>query len=286
MSDLLPKIREICQIFAIKPSRTKGQNFLVNEHIYDDIVKAAEIKKEDTVLEIGPGLGFLTFKLAAKAKRVIAVELDDVLANYLQIGVSAQKTSNVEVYNEDILRFNLEKHLPAKTNYKIVANLPYNITSIFLRLFLSASHKPESLVLMLQKEVAERIVATPPDMSLLALSVQYYAEPKIIREVKAGNFWPEPKVDSAVIKLIVKNRPEMSQNSQAAEDKMFFRLAKIGFSAKRKMLKNNLAGGLKIDQKIIADILKKNNFNPLLRAEDLGLDDWLKLFAALREFMV
>lgn len=286
MSDLLPKIREICQLFEIKPSRTKGQNFLVNEHIYDDIVAAAEIKEGDTVLEIGPGLGFLTFKLAAKAKRVIAVELDDVLANYLQIGVSAQKTSNVEVFNEDILRFNLESHLPAKTNYKIVANLPYNITSIFLRLFLSSPHKPESLVLMLQKEVAERIVATPPDMSLLALSVQYYAEPKIIREVKAGNFWPEPKVDSAVIKLTVKKQPEMAQSSQASEDKMFFRLAKIGFSAKRKMLKNNLAGGLKIDQKIIADILKKNKFNPLLRAEDLGLEDWLKLFAALREFMV
>ncbi len=286
MSDLLPKIREICKLFEIKPSRTKGQNFLVNERIYDDIVNASDLKKEDTVLEIGPGLGFLTFKLAQKVKRVIAVELDDQLASYLQIGIDAQGIENVEIFNEDILRFNLEKNLARTTNYKIVANLPYNITSFFLRLFLTATHKPTSLVLMLQKEVAERIVATPPDMSLLALSVQYYAEVKIIREVKAGNFWPEPKVDSAIIRLDLKQDRKTGGIEQAREEKLFFRLVKIGFSAKRKMIKNNLAGGLKVDQKIIANILLKNKFDPLLRAEDLSLEDWLKLFAALREFMV
>jgi len=286
MSDLLPQIREICRLFEIKPSRSKGQNFLVNERIYDDIVSAAEITNTDTVLEIGPGLGFLTFKLAQKAKEIMAVELDDQLAAYLQTGIDAQDIENVKIFNEDVLRFNLDKHLAPESPYKIVANLPYNITSIFLRLFLSSRHKPESLVLMLQKEVAERIVATPPDMSLLALSVQYYAEAKIIREVKAGNFWPEPKVDSAIIKLIVKPNSNLSVVEQVAEDKLFFRLAKIGFSAKRKMLKNNLSGGLKIEQKIIVNILEKNKFNPLLRAEDLSLEDWLKLFAALREFMV
>ncbi len=286
MSDLLPKIREICKLFAIKPVRAKGQNFLVNERVYDDIVKAADLDGEDTVLEIGPGLGFLTFKLAKKVKRVLAVELDDKLANYLQIGIDAQGIENVEIFNEDILRFNLEAHLPAENKYKIVANLPYNITSFFLRLFLSSSHKPESFILMLQKEVAQRIIATPPEMSLLALSVQYYAEAEIIREVKAGNFWPEPQVDSAIIKLEVKNKNYPGISRPIIEDKLFFRLAKIGFSAKRKMLKNNLAGGLKIPQKTVAEILLKNKFNPLARAEDLTLDDWLKLFAALREFMV
>jgi 16S rRNA (adenine1518-N6/adenine1519-N6)-dimethyltransferase len=292
MSDLLPEIREICRLFEIKPARSKGQNFLINEHIYDDIVKAATLEASDTVLEIGPGLGFLTFKLAQKVKRVIAVELDDKLATYLQMGIDAQAIKNVEIINEDILRFNLNAHFAAPEKYKIVANLPYNISSIFLRTFLTAEHKPESLVLMLQKEVAERIVAKPPEMSLLALSVQYYAEAEIIREVKAGNFWPEPKVDSAIIRISL--RPDklnklgsvVDRQEQILSDKLFFRLAKIGFSAKRKMLKNNLAGGLKIDQKIVADILLKNKFNPLLRAEDLNLDDWLKLFAALREFMV
>ena len=286
MPDLLPKIREICQLFEIKPSRTKGQNFLVNEGIYDDIVKVADLSSEETVLEVGPGLGFLTFKIAQKVKRVLAVELDDKLANYLQVGIDAQGIENVQVFNEDILRFNLVAKLEEGEKYKIVANLPYNITSIFLRLFLSSRHKPESLVLMLQKEVAERIAAEPPQMSLLALSVQYYAQAKIIRTVKAGNFWPEPKVDSAVIKLSLKEQVQLSQDSQEKEDKLFFRLAKIGFSAKRKMLKNNLAGGLKIDQKTIASILSQNKFKPQCRAEDLSLADWLKLFAALRDFML
>ena len=292
MADLLPEIREICRLFEIKPARSKGQNFLINERIYEDIVAAADLKTDDTVLEIGPGLGFLTLKLAKKVKRVIAVELDDKLANYLQMGIDAQNIENVEIVNEDILRFNLETQLTPQEKYKIVANLPYNISSIFLRTFLTSLRKPESFVLMLQKEVAERIIATPPDMSLLALSVQYYADAVIIREVKAGNFWPEPKVDSAIIKLTVKSEKiveskEISNNKTSVlEDKLFFRLAKMGFSAKRKMLKNNLAGGLKMEQKNIAEILVKNKFNPLVRAEDLNLDDWLKLFAALREFMV
>lgn len=286
MSDLLPQIREICRLFEIKPARSKGQNFLINERIYDEIVSTAELSEADTVIEIGPGLGFLTFKIAQKVKRLLAVELDDQLANYLQIGIDAQDINNVEIINEDILKFNLDANIDPKSKYKIVANLPYNISSIFLRLFLSGKHKPETMVLMLQKEVCERIVATPPEMSLLALSVQYYAEAEIIREVKAGNFWPEPKVDSALIKLTIKKEARLQGKDQAAEDKLFFRLAKMGFSAKRKMLKNNLAGGLKIEQKIILDILTKNKFNPLLRAEDLKLEDWLKLFAALRQFMV
>lgn len=286
MSNLLSEIREICRIFEIKPTRSKGQNFLVNEKIYDDIIKAADLSSKETILEIGPGLGFLTLKLAKKVKRVIAVELDDQLASYLQLGINAKDLDNVEIVNQDILKFNLGAHIKSSENYKIVANLPYNITSIFLRLFLSSRHKPESFVLMLQKEVAERIVATAPDMSLLALSVQYYAEPVIIREVKAGNFWPEPKIDSAIIKISTKKQGNFSYEEQVIEDKLFFRLAKIGFSAKRKMLKNNLAGGLKIDQKIVSEIIEKNKFNPLTRAEDLSLEEWLKLFAALRQFML
>lgn len=286
MSNLLPEIREICRLLEISPARSKGQNFLTNEKIYEDIVAAAEIGPEDTVLEIGPGLGFLTLKLAAKAKRVIAVELDDKLAEYLKMGIAAANIENIEVYNEDILKFNLNKHLEEGCSYKVVANLPYNITSVFLRLFLSQVHRPESLVLMLQKEVAERIIASAPDMNLLALSVQYYANPKIVREVKAGNFWPEPKVDSAVIKLSVYPSNQKSSAGRIIEDKIFFRLAKMGFSAKRKMLKNNLAGGLKIDQKIIIDTLVNNKFNPAVRAEDLSLDDWRKLFAALRAFVL
>ena len=279
MDNLLAKTREICRLFEIKPARSKGQNFLINEKIYDDIIKAADLKTDDVVLEVGPGLGFLTAKLASRVKKVIAVELDDQLANYLQTGIKSQDIENVQVINEDILRFNV--NLLKDQSYKIVANLPYNITSIFLRQFLEAEHHPEALILMLQKEVAQRINATPPDMSILAVAVQYYAMPQIIRTVKAGNFWPEPEVDSAIIKITVDQKI-----LSPAETKLFFRLVKIGFSAKRKMLKNNLAGGLKIEAKIIADILTQERFDPKIRAEDLSLAQWRKLFAALAKFMV
>ena len=279
MADLLAKTREICRLFEIKPKRQKGQNFLINEKIYDDIIKAADLKESETVLEIGPGLGFLTAKLASKVKRVIAVELDDQLANYLQIGVNAQDIENIEVIRGDILKLNLVKILDEP--YKIVTNLPYNITSIFLRQFLSNANRPTSLVLMLQKEVAQRIVAAPPDMSILAVSVQYYATAEIIREVKAGNFWPEPRVDSAIIKIIVKEH-----NFSPETDKKFFQIVKVGFSAKRKMLKNNLAGGLHLAPEIIKSALVKVGFSERIRAEDLSVEDWQKLFAALAPFVV
>jgi len=282
MSDLLPKIKEICQLFKISPQRSKGQNFLITESVYDYIVKAAEIKTTDTVLEVGPGLGFLTAKLAARAQQVIAVELDDQLAEYLRTGFNLQDESNVVIVNQDILKFNLANYLPSpKTPYKVVANLPYNITSFFLRQFLSSTHRPLSLILMLQKEVAERLTAAPPDMSLLAVSVQYYARPEILKIIKAGNFWPEPKVDSALVRLTVTKK-----DSSLETDKRFFRLVKIGFSAKRKMLKNNLAAGLKIAPLQLENILKASRLDPQLRAEKLSLADWEKLFAALQDFVV
>jgi len=288
MSDLLAQTRDICRLFEIKPARSKGQNFLINEKIYDQIVEAADLQPTDTVLEIGPGLGFLTAKLAARVRKVIAVELDDKLAAYLQMGVDAQDVENVEVINADILSFTIGPHLPAaEQRYKIVANLPYNITSIFLRRFLSLAPQPELLVLMLQKEVATRIVAAPPEMSILAVSVQYYAEPEIVRTVKAGNFWPEPEVDSAIIKIRLHQAGAASAAGPGGQDdKKFFQIVRIGFSAKRKMLKNNLAAGLKLGAPILAKLLTDQGFSPKVRAEDLSVQDWRKLFAALRLFMV
>jgi len=184
------------------------------------------------------------------------------------------------------LKFDLGKYLAPTEDYKIVANLPYNITSIFLRTFLSADHKPLSLTLMLQKEVAERMVAEAPDMSLLALSVQYYSEPRIVRPVKAGNFWPEPQVDSAVIHLTLRSASIFGDDFEVTRDRSFFRLARIGFSAKRKMLKNNLAGGLKIAAAEAARRLEGAGLPPAVRAEDLSLDDWRKLFAAFFDLVV
>jgi len=286
MSDLSSQTRAICKLLDIKPARSKGQNFLINEKIYDEIIRVADLRPDDTVLEVGPGLGFLTAKLAQRVKQVIAVELDDKLADYLQVAVGSQDINNIEVINADILKFNWAEHWRSAAGasdgrYKIVANLPYNITSIFLRLFLSHAPRPELLVLMLQREVAERICAAPPDMSILAVSVQYYAEPAIVRTVKAGNFWPEPEVDSAVVKI--KARP---RDYDLAADKKFFQLVRVGFSAKRKMLKNNLAGGLEIEPAIVDKAFRQAGLSAKVRAEALSLEDWHKLFAALTPFVV
>lgn len=311
MSEILKKTREICQLLEIKPARSKGQNFLINEKIYDEIVKVAEISEEDIVLEVGPGLGFLTARLAEKARQVIAVELDDKIANYLNMAIAAQDVENIAIVNEDVLKFNLgaffqENGFEARQKYKIVANLPYNISSIFLRTFLSSRLKPESITLMLQKEVANRIIAQAPDNNLLALSVAFYGEAKIIREVKAGNFWPEPKVDSAVIKInlnqnnnwqdfLIANK--IIKTSKKKEDlileqeildleKKFFRMLKISFSAKRKMIKNNLAGGLEIKALDLEKSLVSTGISLKVRAEDLSLEDFKKLFANIYKFMI
>ena len=277
MDNLLAKTREICQMLEIKPARSKGQNFLINENIYDDIVRAADLKSDDLVLEIGPGLGFLTMKLAKLVKKVVAVELDDQLADYLQTGIKSVDISNVEIINSDILKFNLAKLNGQK--YKVVANLPYNITSIFLRQFLSGENKPEALVLMLQKEVAKRICAKPGQMSLLAVSVQFYAEPKIISYVSKNCFWPAPKVDSAIIKITPFGA---AQGKKQISRDLFFEVVKAGFSQPRKQLVNNLTtlkslNGVKLTKEQTSKWLLKNNLEPSQRAETLAVSDWINL---------
>jgi 16S rRNA (adenine1518-N6/adenine1519-N6)-dimethyltransferase len=272
--DLLEQVQEICKAHDIWPARSKGQNFLINEKVYAEIIAAANLTKTDTVLEVGPGLGILTAKLAEVAGQVIAVELDDKLAGYLQDGLKNSEVKNIQVFNENILdlNFNDAKYQVLNNKYKIVANLPYNITSVFIRKFLTSDQQPEEMVLMLQKEVAERICAQPGDMSLLALSVQFFAEPEIIAIVPKGDFWPSPQVDSAIIKIKIKK-----EKITAINEKDFFRLAKFGFSAKRKMLKNNLGGGLHISSAEAEKILAKAGLNPKARAEDLSIEDWIKI---------
>ncbi len=271
MENLLEQTKELCRLYNIKPARSKGQNFLISEEIYDEIITAADLKPDDVVLEVGPGLGFLTAKLSARVKRVIAVELDDKLAEVLKTRLQAQGVKNMEVVNQDVLETPLAPLLKGG-EFKIVANLPYNITSIFLRKFLSENeNKPELVVLMLQKEVAERICAQAGEMSLLAVSVQFYARPEIVEIVKKENFWPEPEVDSAIVKITPHPNPLL------AKERELFRLVKFGFAAKRKMLKNNLAAGLRLEMKIVEERLAIAGFNPKIRAQELTVDDWLKL---------
>ena len=272
--DLFEQTKNICDKYNIKPARSRGQNFLIKEEIYDKIIDTAELKPDDVVLEVGPGLGFLTAKLADKAKKVVAVEIDKKLAEVLKTGLAAEGIKNVEVVDGDILKTPLTPLI--RGAYKIVANLPYNITSIFLRQFLSFENKPELMVLLLQKEVAQRITAKPGKMSLLAVSVQFYAKPELVEIVPKKYFWPEPEVDSAVVKIAVNPPNPLYQGGKT--EKEFFRLVKFGFSARRKMLKNNLAAGLRIGQAEATDKIKQAGFNEKIRAQELAVADWLKLF--------
>ena len=281
MNDLLKKTQEICRIYDIKPQRSMGQNFLVSLEVYKKIVASANIKKEDVVLEVGPGLGFLSAELLKEAKKVIAVELDAKIAKVLELALSAHSIDNLEIISENILDFNADT---LEKDYKIVANLPYNISSVFLRKFLSADNKAKSLTLMLQKEVVERIVAEPGKHSLLSLSVQYYSQAKYIDTVKKENFWPQPKVDSAILHLETKKDEEISLSKE--EQKVFFRLLKFGFSAKRKKLVNNLTGALQVENKLIQTKMQAVDVDISIRAQDLSLNDWQRLFAQLRSIMV
>ena len=275
---MLRLTRSLCRQHKIKPARRFGQNFLIRESIYNKIIKAADLTREDIVLEVGPGFGFLTEKLSKKAKKVIAIELDKRLVKALLTRIRELKIGNVEVVNQDILKFDCFKlkkifqDYNLNFKYKIVANLPYNITSAFLRKFLENKYRPNLMVLMLQKEVAERIISKPPRMNILAISVQFYTKPKIITKVAASDFWPKPKVDSAVIRLETKNElPSVNERD-------FFNFIKAGFKYRRKMLKNNLAIYSNVSVEKIEKMLKQASLDPKIRAQNLSLDDWLKLF--------
>lgn len=247
--------------YNIRSKKYMGQNFLIDENILDKIIEAADINQDDTILEIGPGLGTLTIALAKKAKQVIAIEKDNVLCQALEKILKDQKISNVELINGDILKISDFKI----KNYKLVANIPYYLTSPLIRKFLETSNRPSEIILMIQKEVAQRITAKPPKMSILSVAVQFYAEPKIIDYVAKTSFYPVPKVDSAIIKITP--RPNVGRATSYINTEKFFELVKRGFSAKRKMLKNNLP---EIN-------LEKFGFNPKTRAENLSVSDWLKI---------
>ncbi len=256
----------------LKAKKSLGQNWMVNPHIVDRIVEAAQIIKEDIVLEIGPGTGNLTKKLAEKAGKVIAVEKDKRLIEVL--GKEFENYRNIDVIEDDILKFNPETHGLKSGGYKIVANIPYYLTSNLIRISLEDWPKPKLMILTIQKEVAQRIVAKPPDMNLLALSVQYYSKPEIILNISKNNFRPVPKVDSAIIRLTPRDH---DYSATALQTNKLFSLMKAGFSEKRKQLSGILTKALKLDKQTVIDALEKEGIDPKIRAENLSLDQWQKL---------
>lgn len=246
------------------PKKSLGQHWLHDRLVLGHIADCAEITEEDTVLEIGPGLGTLTSELLRRAKKVIAVEFDEELARKLP-GQFPGK--NLTVINQDILSFDLSV-LPQ--NYKVVANVPYYITSKIVQLLMTTQNKPSIAVLLVQKEVAQRLAAQPGDMSILAVSAQLYAEVTLGDIVPAELFTPPPKVDSQVV--ILRTRPTSLLGDMSEKD--FFRAVKAGFSAKRKKLRSSVAGGLGISKQQAEDLLSKASLSPDARAEDLAIDQW------------
>ena len=248
-----------------------GQHWLDDSDSLDAMVEAAEVSADDTVLEIGPGPGTLTAKLVLIARQVIAVEFDPDLAHDLPKRVPAQ---NLQVIRQDILKFDLSSMPPG---YKVSANIPYYLTSNLLRIMCESSNPFSVAALLMQKEVAERVCSKPGDMSMLSVSVQFYCEASLGKVVPAELFTPPPKVDSQILKLVYRQKPLFP----GVDAKKFFRLAKAGFSQRRKTILNSLSAGLQLDRDQTNIILEKAGIQPTTRAQNLSLDDWHALYTVL-----
>ncbi|MBI2448201.1 ribosomal RNA small subunit methyltransferase A [Candidatus Microgenomates bacterium] len=258
----------------MKSHRAKlGQNFLADGGVLRRIIEVAEIEPSDIVLEIGPGQGSLTYALCQKAKKVIAVEKDEKLFEYLQRKFS--KVENLELVNGDILQY---LKITKLQNYKIISNIPYYLTSFLLRTISGMENKPSEMTFMVQKEVAERMCAQPPQMNLLALSVQMFAVAEIKFFVSKKSFHPAPKVDSAVIKLEIKKL----RNYEIKDQTTFFNLIKQGFSSKRKTLANNLTGYENLTKDKIFVILGKMGMDEKIRSQELNLENWENIYEKIR----
>jgi len=287
-------IKRLCAEYGIVPSKSKGQNFLLDESYCDSMVQVARLTPDDVVVEIGPGFGVLTEKLIATGARVIAVELDKKLIPYLENRF--KDSMNFKLIEGDILRMTKSGELwgivggdaPGGRLYTVVANLPYAITSPILKVFLTAEHKPQQMVVMVQKEVAERICAQPGEMSLLALSVQYYADVRIVEQVPRTVFLPIPEVASAIICIDVatKNNPPLPEadpplaeagRQKTRDEQQVFQLARMAFAGKRKQLKNSLANGLHCTIAEAVALLESAGINPFIRPQELGVGDWTKI---------
>ena len=284
------EIKKILKEKDLKVLKSLGQNFLIDKKVLGEIIQTSELSKNDLVLEIGPGLGTLTNELIKKCGMVVAIEKDKKMADLISKKNEPKATfasvvfgSFLKIINGDILKINLNEIIhkySENKKYKLVSNIPYYITSPVIKLFLENSIQPELIVLLVQKEVAERICAKPGKLSVLALSVQIYGKPEIINYVDKASFYPKPKVDSAILKI--KNiKKEFSDEYY----KKLFKIIKIGFSSKRKKLINNLSAGLHVDKRESESILQKAEINLNTRAQELSLEEWKKLIQKFDKYI-
>ncbi len=256
--------------FGLSPRKSLGQNFLHDPNILARIVESATLPPDATVLEVGPGTGALTQRLARVAQRVVAIDADERLRPLLEAQVAAY--DNVELHWGDFLKADVES-LMGEGEYYVVANLPYYITSAVVRKLLEAPHRPCRLVLTVQKEVAHRMLAEPGNMGLLAISVQFYGHPQLVTHVKPTVFWPRPGVESAVLRIDVYDKPVINVPDAVT----FFKLVRAGFGQKRKQLKNALANGLGMQVGVAQHLLESAGRDPRRRAETLSRDEGARL---------
>lgn len=281
----LRTIKSLLTYYNVSAQKQLGQHFLIDKEALLELVASAELTDKDFVVEIGPGFGVLTFQLTERAGRVLAIETDKKILEILK--ALGSTLANLEILPTSILKLDsaylYNKYLEwsrvrmGETKYKLVANLPYYITSSIIKLVLEGERKPEVISIMVQKEVAERITAKPGEMSVLAISVQVYGQADIVRIVPKKSFWPAPEVDSAILRI----RPYDEPQYDIADIKKFFRVVKAGFGEKRKQLHNSLSGALRIEDEEVVDILNDLKIDPKRRPQDLSIEEWVSLYKQL-----
>lgn len=269
----MPHPRDILTAHDIDPKKSLGQNFLFDDHILRRLVDAVGVDRHDAVLEVGPGLGSLTTHLAERAGRVVAVELDERLIPILRMVTAPYP--NVELIHGDILDWRPEAHISAEESYKVVANVPYYITGAILEHLLAAPRRPTTLGVTIQKDVAERITAEPGQMSILAVSVQFFGRPRIALTLAAGSFWPAPKIASSFLVVDTTDRPAGADRVE--NEKLFFGIVKAGFSQKRKQLHNNLRQ-IEGDKAAVQAWLKRAGIDGRRRPQTLAVEEWMSLY--------
>ena len=261
----------LCKKYNLTPSKQYGQNYLIDEAVIEKIITAAEIHDNDAVVEVGPGFGALTLTLAAKAKQVISFEIEKKLLPYWE--EKQKHFPNIQIEWGNVLYQFASTALTLPSGYKVVANLPYQITSPVIRLFLETEKTPAEMIFMVQKEVAERLAAKPGDMSLLAVSAQYYASVQMVTIVPRTAFWPSPAVDSAVIKIISKHEPRNNEF-----ERIFFSFVRAGFANRRKLLFKNLLPVVGKKNKVeFEKVFNELKLLPTARAQELSIEQWKEL---------
>jgi 16S rRNA (adenine1518-N6/adenine1519-N6)-dimethyltransferase len=269
--------RDLLDYLDFRPSKGMGQNFLFDRDIVRHIVDVAEVDRETVVVEIGPGLGVMTEELLSRAAHVIAVELDRRLAAHLRHLFGDR--DDFTLIEADALKTDLGELAPPNREYRVVANLPYSVAAAITRHALEATRPPLTLTLMVQKEVAERMTASPPDMSILGIATQFYAEAKIQFVVAPDVFVPRPKVESAVVKLV----PRRMTPLPLSESESFFRIVNAGFRQKRKQVANSLSAELELPKSTIQAFLLTAEIDPTRRAETISVNEWARLTTVFRE---